>query len=74
LELKELEDWLGNIEPEGGYQGISMPGEIHQHESQPEEDRMGTTERLARENMSGKVVAEHQLSDEESTGVKTTTE
>jgi hypothetical protein len=32
LELKALEDWLDNPEPEGGCQEIAMPEEIHQHE------------------------------------------
>jgi hypothetical protein len=74
LELKALEDWLGNPEPEGGYQEIAMPEEIHQHESQLEEDGMGTTEGLAGENLSGEVVAEKKFSDEEPAGVKTATE
>jgi hypothetical protein len=34
MELKELEDWLGNTELEGGFQEISMPEETHQHELQ----------------------------------------
>jgi hypothetical protein len=58
LELKALEDWLGNPEPEGGCRGIAMPEEIHQHKSQLEEAGMGTTEGLAGEKMSGEVVAE----------------
>jgi hypothetical protein len=74
LELKALEDWLVNPEPEGGCQGIAMPEEIHQHKSQLGEVGIGTIEGLAGENLSGEVVVEKQFSDEEPTGVETTTE
>ena len=32
LELKSLEDWLGNLEPEGGCKDIDMLEETYQHE------------------------------------------
>jgi hypothetical protein len=48
-----------------------MTEEIHQHESQLEEDERGTTEGLEGENLSLEVVAKNQFSDEEHAGVKT---
>ena len=37
MELKELEDWLDSLEPEGGFHEIAMLEETHQHELQLEE-------------------------------------
>jgi hypothetical protein len=37
MELKMLEDWLDNPEPEDGFQEIAMPEETCQHEEQLEE-------------------------------------
>jgi hypothetical protein len=72
LELKALEDWLGNPEPKGGCQEIPMLEEIEQHKSPLEEAGMGTFEGLAGENLSKEVVGEKKFSDEEPAGVKTT--
>jgi hypothetical protein len=72
--VKALEDWLDNIEPEGGCREIAMPEDIHEHNSQLEGAEMGTTEGLARENLSGEVVAEKPFIDEDFAGVKTIAE
>jgi hypothetical protein len=37
MDLKMLEDWLDNIEPEDGFQEIAMLEETYQHEEKLEE-------------------------------------
>jgi hypothetical protein len=63
LELKALEDWLGNPEPEGGCQEIAMPEEIHQHELQLVEAGTEPVEKMTGVNLSEEVV-ERQFSIE----------
>jgi len=46
MELKVLEDWLDNIELEGGYHEIVMPKETYHHELQLEKDGMEPAEEL----------------------------
>jgi hypothetical protein len=46
MELKALEDWLDNPEPEGGCHKIAMPKETYQHELQLEKDGMKPTKEL----------------------------
>jgi hypothetical protein len=46
MELKELEDWLDSLEPEGGFHEIAMLEETYQHELQLEEARIGPAKEL----------------------------
>jgi hypothetical protein len=45
MELKMLEDWLDNPEPEDGFQEIAKPEEMCQHEEQLEEAGMEPVQR-----------------------------
>jgi hypothetical protein len=63
MELKMLEDWLSSLEPEGGYNEISIPEDTFQHELQLEEFGMGLDEELMGVSLS-EGVAKKQFSNE----------
>jgi hypothetical protein len=74
MELKALEDWLGNPEPEGGFQEIAMPEETYQHEEKWKEVGFEPTQaELTGENLSEEEVGQ-QLSDEKPAGMGTAAE
>jgi hypothetical protein len=56
MELKALEDWLDNLEPEGGCHEISMPKDTYQHELQLEEAGIEPAEELTGVCLSEEVV------------------
>jgi hypothetical protein len=56
LELRELEDWLDNPEPEGVCQEISMPEDTHQHKEWLVEAGTEPARKLIGVNLSEEVV------------------
>jgi hypothetical protein len=63
MKLKALEDWLDILEPEGGFQEISMLEETYQHELQLEEAGIKPVGELIRVSLFEEI-AEQQFSGE----------
>jgi hypothetical protein len=56
MNLKSLEDWLDNLELEGGCHEIAMEKETYQHELQLEKDGKEPVEELTGVNLSEEIV------------------